>query len=287
MALDLVSLESFVVVAENLSFSKAAERRHTVQSAVSAHIAKLEATLGVILFDRGRGQRVQLTTEGEVFLSHARRILNLSSEAIDAVRVAKTQPTIRLSTTVTLALSIIPKALSKFSESYPEVQIQISCDRSDALIRQFDAGLCDIAFMMDQGKRSSRVFVENSPLSWVSGPEFELDLSADIPLAFLTDGRDLRRFALEALDRVGRRGVITYTSPHPVGVRAFLCANLALSVMPRIAINSPLSIRGAEEHLPRLKNVAHSLYQQPHVSGPEVEALSSIVHILAKERSLL
>ena len=61
---DLNALESFVVAAETKNFSIAAERRNTVQSAISAHIRKLEDELGKALFERGRGKTMQLTPEG-------------------------------------------------------------------------------------------------------------------------------------------------------------------------------------------------------------------------------
>ncbi|MCY6383090.1 LysR substrate-binding domain-containing protein [Hoeflea prorocentri] len=282
--MDLVALESFVAVCETLNFSEAARRRNTVQSAISSHITKLEELVGQTLFERGRGKRVRLTDEGTVFLAYARRILALTDEAVDTMRSSGAQTTIRLGTTVTLALSVLPVALRAFARSYPDVQIHISCDRSDALAGRFDAGELDLAFMMDQGRRSGRVFVEDSPLVWAAGEHFDGNFGQDVPLVFLTDGRDLRRFALEALDRIGRRGFIAHTSPDPVGVRSFVAAGVALTVMPKVAVLPPLRIVAEDEGLPSLNSVALSLYRQSDGHRPDISALETILQNSVRSR---
>ncbi|MEM8958647.1 MAG: LysR family transcriptional regulator [Pseudomonadota bacterium] len=268
---DLNALESFVIAAETLNFSVAAERRNTVQSAVSAHIRKLEQELGCPLFTRGRGRPMALTPEGAAFTHYARRILGLSDEAVKAIRGARGRRAIRLGTTVTLAMSVVARALGRYAADAPDVQIQIQCDRSDALPALLDAGEIDLAFMMDQGRRPGREFVESTELVWVAGPGLDPQaLRGDLPLVFLTDGRDLRGYAFDALDRAGRRGYLAHLSPHPIGVRSILQAGLALSVMPRITIEPPLRILGADAGLPKLKSVALSLYRAPDAAGEDI-----------------
>tara|TARA_R110000772_G_scaffold268620_1_gene396858 strand:+ start:45132 stop:45377 length:246 start_codon:yes stop_codon:yes gene_type:complete len=72
--MELRHLRCFIAVAEERSFSRAAERLHIEQSPLSRTIKKLESDLGVVLFQRtSRGTR--LTWAGEVFLEDARRVL--------------------------------------------------------------------------------------------------------------------------------------------------------------------------------------------------------------------
>ncbi|WP_299677662.1 LysR family transcriptional regulator [uncultured Roseobacter sp.] len=275
---DLNALESFIVAADTLNFSVAADRRNTVQSAISTHIRKLEAEIGCALFERGRGKPMSLTAEGEAFAVYARRILGLSDEAIRAVRGARTLRRVRLGTTVTLAMSVVTKALRAFAEVEPDVQIHIQCERSDALLALLDAGEIDVAFMMDQGRRAGREFVEATPLVWVGTDAFEINSAQDVPLVFLTDGRDLRAYAFEALDRVDRSGYLAHLSPHPIGVRAFVLAGLAMTVMPATAVAPPLSDLGEHLGLPPLTDVALSLYRDPKRSSDEVKTLSTILN---------
>lgn len=272
--LDQNALRSFVIAADTLNFSRTAELRNTVQSAISTHIRKLEAELGSPLFERGRGQAMHLTQEGQAFAVYARRILALSDEAVETLRSAKNRRVIRLGTTVTLSLSVVAAALRDFTALDPDVQVHIQCDRSDALLARLDADEIDLAFMMDQGKRNGREYVQTIPLVWVGGPSVVPDPEADVPLAFLTDGRDLRRFAYEALDRVGRRGYLAHLSPHPIGVRSFVLADLAVTVMPQVAVVPPLQDPGSRGGLPPLKPVALSVYRQQGCTRDDIAAFA-------------
>lgn len=275
--LDLNALNSFLIAAETLNFSRAAERRNTVQSAISAHITKLENELGRTLFERGRGQTMQLTAEGQAFAVYARRILGLADEAVETIRNARSLGSIRLGTTVTLAQSVVVEALRLFAREHGDVQIHIECERSDALLAQLDADQIDVAFMMDQGKRPGRDFVENMPLVWAAGPRFALAPSDDVPLVFLTDGRDLRGYAFDALDRAGRVGYLAHSSPHPIGVRSFVLADLALTVMPKASVTPPLVTLGSEHGLPPLKSVALSLYRKAGFADEALDAFSALI----------
>ena len=258
--MDLNAIESFLLAAETLNFTEVAQRRNTVQSAVSAHIAKLEVELGRTLISRGRGQQMQLTAEGQVFAAYARRLLSLADEASETIRTAQSRRILRLGTTVTLAMSFVSDVLAEFAAEQPDVQIHIHCDRSDALLARLEADEIDVAFMMDQGKRQDRQFVHSLPLVWVSAAGFDLPVQSDIPLAFLTDGRDLRSYAFKALDKVGRQGRIAHLSPHPVGVRAFVQSGLALTVMPLGTARPPLQTASADLKLPKLSPVALAAY---------------------------
>src|SRR6201997_4858358 len=74
--LDLVQMETFLAVAEERSFSRAAARLHRTQPAVSQAIAKLESELGEVLFERSSRDGT-LTDAGEVLREYAAKLLNL------------------------------------------------------------------------------------------------------------------------------------------------------------------------------------------------------------------
>ncbi len=274
---DLNSLQSFVLAAETLNFTTAAARRNTVQSAVSAHIRKLETSVGRPLLERGRGQAMRLTPEGEAFLVYARRLLTLSEEAVETVRISGARRMIRLGTTVTLAMSVVSDVLAAFAAAQPDIQIQIQCARSDALLARLEAGEIDVAFMMDQGRFARRMFVHSQPLDWVCSGRFKMPEGPDVPLAFLTDGRDLRHYALRALDEVGRKGCVTHLSPHPIGVRAFVQAGLALTVMPRTTVVPPLQVAPESLSLPGLAPIALAGYHGEHAGSEATDLLLGLL----------
>ncbi|MFD0788599.1 LysR family transcriptional regulator, partial [Micromonospora azadirachtae] len=80
--MELRHLEYFVAVAAERSFTRAANRLHVVQSAVSAAISSLERELGSTLFERS-AQRVDLTEAGEALLPQARATLDAAQAARD------------------------------------------------------------------------------------------------------------------------------------------------------------------------------------------------------------
>ncbi len=82
--MDLFQLETFLAVAEEHSFSRAAARLHRTQSAVSQAVAKLEAELGEVLLARSSRDGT-LTDAGEVLREYALKLLNLRGEAASAL----------------------------------------------------------------------------------------------------------------------------------------------------------------------------------------------------------
>lgn len=82
--MELRQLEHFVAVAGEMSFSRAVQRAHVVQSALSTSVGKLEKELGVELFDRTR-QQIRLTPAGELFHTHATRVIQAARYAKDSI----------------------------------------------------------------------------------------------------------------------------------------------------------------------------------------------------------
>ena len=81
--MDLHHLRTFVAVAEERSFTKAAARLHISQPPLTRHIQQLEAMLGVRLLARTR-QKVETTNAGEVLLAKARAVMNAAEDVLEA-----------------------------------------------------------------------------------------------------------------------------------------------------------------------------------------------------------
>ena len=81
MNLDIDCLRSFMIVADTMSISRAAESVGRSQSTISQQIAKLEAQIGKGLLTRRKGRVINLTSEGGKLVQYARRILQLNDEA--------------------------------------------------------------------------------------------------------------------------------------------------------------------------------------------------------------
>lgn len=150
-------VRTFRVVAEELSFSRAAARLGYVQSSVSAQVAALERELGVRLFDR-LGRRISLTEAGAVMLAYSRELLDLAGEARDAVVDAgagagEVAGSLTVSAPETLLTYRLPRLLAVFHERYPKVRLSVRPSAIGRLVgsmrRAVDEGRVDIAFVLD------------------------------------------------------------------------------------------------------------------------------------------
>lgn len=119
-------LRYFLVVAEELSFSRAAARVHIEPSPLSRAIKELESGLGVSLFQRTKG-RIRLTWAGEVFQEEARRMLSFMEGAQSRVLAAKKgyRGRLRIGLTDSLAQPYLTKLLARCREEEPLTEVKI------------------------------------------------------------------------------------------------------------------------------------------------------------------
>jgi DNA-binding transcriptional LysR family regulator len=117
-------LQYFVTVAEELNFTRAAERLHVVQQSLSTAIAQLEATLGIRLFERTT-RSVTLTSAGAAWLPYAHEALVSMNRAADAADdlAAGRSGRLRVGLAATGALSFMPVLLRRFRERFPRADI--------------------------------------------------------------------------------------------------------------------------------------------------------------------
>ena len=109
----------FTEVARQLSFVRAAEALHLTPPAVTMQVKELEAQLELPLFDR-QGRKVALTTAGEYFLVHARRLLAVMKDAEDAMQRLRHLETGVLNVgLVSTAKYFVPRLLARFREEHP------------------------------------------------------------------------------------------------------------------------------------------------------------------------
>src|SRR5919198_4025886 len=149
--MELRQLAVFVAVAEEASFTRAADRLHLVQSAVSASVRALERELGAALFDRTT-RRVELTDAGEALLPEARNVLaavGAAREAVDQVS-GGLRGTLRIGTMQGQAMRAIsvPRLLARFRAEHPGVEIQVGHTGGSVLMAEHvRAGRLDLAFV--------------------------------------------------------------------------------------------------------------------------------------------
>jgi DNA-binding transcriptional LysR family regulator len=146
--MELRYLRYFIAVAEDLSFSHAAERLHVDQSALSRRIQDLESELNIPLFTRTR-HRVQLTAAGTAFLDEARRLMAVTAHAMETARRAARGEVGRLDIGYIGALSdvLIPRLLREFRARFPHVAVTLQHLRPASQIAALLSGRIHLGFI--------------------------------------------------------------------------------------------------------------------------------------------
>jgi DNA-binding transcriptional LysR family regulator len=145
-AVELRHLRSFVAVAEELHFGRAARRLRVAQPALSVTIRQLEHRVGAPLFLRS-SRHVELTPAGLLLLERARRLLAEVSKAIGATQRAGQGEllTLRVGFTDSAALSVLPTALSRFRRSHPGVHLDLLEGNSSSQLEALESDMTDVA----------------------------------------------------------------------------------------------------------------------------------------------
>ena len=179
---DLRSYETFYWVARLGSFSRAAERLHTTQPAVSQRVAGLEFNLGAALLER-TGRRIRATPKGQELCEHIERLLHLIEEMKRAVSSsAGRRSHVRLGVDETLAHIWLPAFIERVHKIHPQHRAGHP-DRHLAAARGCAGGRADRPRVHDRGCSSAASAVSFSlcryPLAFVASPGLEIEADAD------------------------------------------------------------------------------------------------------------
>jgi DNA-binding transcriptional LysR family regulator len=251
--MDLRQLEYVVEVADSLSFTRAAERCHVVQSALSHQVQRLEAELGTRLFDR-TSRRVSVTPAGELFVDYARRILATVTEArteLDALAgLERGQLAVGATQTAGRVIDVIG-LFGTFHRHHSGIKLTSLSGPAPELVGGVRAGSLDLALVTGGSERSTgngardglewQLLVEREPLVAVVGAQHRLAGRSRIRLAQLAesgsfvdfrDGTGLRAAVDGAFDDIGvTRPVILELGRISDMVR-FASHSLAIAIVP-------------------------------------------------------
>ncbi|MCC8928083.1 MAG: LysR family transcriptional regulator [Rhodococcus sp. (in: high G+C Gram-positive bacteria)] len=220
--MELRQLRYFLAVAEELNFSRAAERCYVSQSAISLQIAKLEREMRAPLFERS-SRSVQLTTVGTRLVSIARHMMDLEQAAL--ALTARSRNQLRLTANMTFAANAIA-AIVQVRERHPEAEIDFVLKRFAEQIEAVTSGDCQVALIRGSVERSGLdaielwtedlvvVLAEGHPLASETNPS--LEQLADYPL--LLPKRSEQILLLRVVERAMKRSGLRLSFGPPVAL---------------------------------------------------------------------
>lgn len=146
----IIELKSFLAIAAQSSFSKAALSLNYAHSSVTAQIKALEQSLGAELFIRDR-RGVTLTEAGKRFHKYAREIVDLSRDGEEAVRnTPQIAGQLTLGAVETISTYRLPDLLYKIRQNAPDIKISFKIMSDRELYESIKMGTLDIAFLVEQ-----------------------------------------------------------------------------------------------------------------------------------------
>jgi DNA-binding transcriptional LysR family regulator len=238
--LDLATLRSLIAVVDTGGMTRAANRLHLTQSAVSMQIKRLEENLSMTVFERV-GRTVKPTAEGEQLLAYARRLVDLNDEAIDRLTTPRYEGSLTFGVPIDVVHPHIPPILSRFGREYPRMAIRLSTDMTLELREGLKEGFYDVILTTEIKPARGGEVLLRQPLIWTGAKHARAWRQRPLPLAFSRECI-FRKMVVKILDESGIDWVDTVNSlsddasmvasAADMGVRADLISSSVQGVVP-------------------------------------------------------
>jgi LysR family transcriptional activator of glutamate synthase operon len=238
-------------VARYGGFTRAAERLHVAQSAVSAQVRALEVELGVTLFARTT-RKVALTPAGEMFVARARRVL----AELDGARSEMSEITAVVSGRVTIGATAalgpydLAEALTRFRDRHPGIAVRLRSGRVTGLLGACDNGELDLVVgpvHADLPTRFDAVPLADEQLllalppghPLAGGGRVTLGEVRDEPFVSMPPGSGLRWILEDAARSAGFLPRVHFETDSLSGIRRLVAAGLGVGLLSRTAARRP------------------------------------------------
>lgn len=243
--MNLRELEYLVALADHRNFRRAAEVCGVSQPTLSTQLRKLEAELGATLVERAP-RNVLLTPAGEAAVARARRVLieiaQLREEAVAGRRGATR---LRLGVFPTLGPYLLPSVVPRFVARFPEVELRLTEEKSEALRRKLIKGELDAALLAlpvtDSHLTGAVLFDEPFHLAVPRGHPLAArervrpDALSNQRLMLLEEGHCLRDQALALCQRAGATEHAGFRGTSLETLRQMVVAGVGMTLLPALA----------------------------------------------------
>lgn len=188
----LQQLKYILAVEQHLSFNLAADSCHVAQPSLSAQVKKLEDELNIIIFDRSTSSGVRVTEVGRSILAHARTILSEVQKLEDESSLfnKEVRGTLRVGIIPTVSPYLVPHFLGRVSKDHPNLDLELSEDKTENLINELHHGRIDAA-ILSTPKKTPENLIEKllyyEPFAIYASPKHPLLDKKEIKLSSISD----------------------------------------------------------------------------------------------------
>jgi len=271
--LDLDQLQTFTMIADTGSFTRAADEVHRTQSAVSMQMRRLEERIGKPLFEKD-GRINKLTEDGDRLLAYARRMLHLNRETLAAFDDRALEGTIRIGTPDDYADRFLPEIMARFARSNPRVELTVICEPTPGLVEHIKRGNLDLALVTHNDARGQSEVIRREPLLWVSSANHATHEQEVLPMAFGRPNCIWRRAAIDVLDGMNRQHRVLFSSFSATVITAAVLSGLAVSVLPECALRPGMRVLGEADGFGALPDCRIGIMRGQTSQGHVVDALA-------------
>ena len=243
--MDIRTLSYFVVIAEELNITKAAEKLCMSQPPLSSQMKALEEELDTVLFVRGK-RHLQLTESGKLLYRHAKEILSLVNKTSEEIRAMGKGMRGKISIGLVEGSAPIIAAswIEKFVANYNNVEFLVVDGNSDELIAKLRSGLIDMAvitspcdntllnsFKVGQEKMTAFMSKDN-PLAALPGNTIDLSMLKDKPL-IIPSRESMNRMITKWFKEIHAEPHIVCRMDNYLDVAALAGRNIGISLFPK------------------------------------------------------
>ena len=297
--MEVRQLQIFRSLAEELNFTRTAEKVHTVQSNVTAQIKALEEELGSPLFDR-LGRRVTLTDAGRNFLPFAEQALAAMEQGQRAVQTgAEPSGPLKVGIPESILTYRLPQVLRIFHRRFPHVELIFRPQWDDVLPVMLETGKLDMAVCMIEASpnaaiksirlRGERIFLLAHPSHSLAGQRTVKPADLAGQSLLLTEGGCGYRLKLDrvmAMQNV-RPGHITEFSSVEA-IKQCVAAGMGLGLLPAIVVARELrqhQLKALHWAGPSLDIATHILWHKDKWVSPAMAAFMELVREKLEDES--
>jgi len=253
MLISVEQLTAFRAVAEEESFTKAAEKIFRTQPAISQAIRSLEEELGERLFTR-EGRKSSLTQAGRIFLEHVEEVFETLEQGklrIEALKDLQ-EGELTISTSDTTANYILPDVLREFRDQYPGVDVRIHCKPSpisavQVMNREADIGI--VTLPIENPKLASEPLILREDVA-ICAPSHELARRKRIrfqeltqyPLLLLDRGSNTRTYINQRFSEAGLKPKVIMELGSIEVIKKLVQLNFGISIVPLISLHQEVEM---------------------------------------------